>query len=321
MKITAFKAVVAFVSLLEDGDERQKFQDLVPLMVNSLGETLHGDDEDTAQDALAWFVQLAEDDPRFVRRHLSNVTNAMLHVLESEGLEAETRSMACEFLMTLLEAKDKAPGMMRKLPDFMSRFFAALMELLIDIDDHHDWYNASSSENASAGEGDLYETGLEALDRMALAVGGKTLLPIISSALPQYMASEDWRRRHAALMALAQVVEGCSKLMSKQTDQAVSPSLTLLSDSHPRVRYAAINCIGQMCTDLNGNLQAKEHQRVIPALLQGMGDTGCDRVRCGCSFSSHTMMFQTVSFEQVFSLTSNFPVVFVRAEPMLLQQC
>ena len=53
---------------------------------------------------------------------------------ESDGLEEGTRSLAAEFLVTLCEAREKAPGMMRKLPQFAERLFKCLVLFLLDIE-------------------------------------------------------------------------------------------------------------------------------------------------------------------------------------------
>jgi len=41
---------------------------------------------------------------------------------------------AAEFLVTLCEARDKAPGMMRKLPNFTPSLFETLMLFLLDVE-------------------------------------------------------------------------------------------------------------------------------------------------------------------------------------------
>ena len=45
------------------------------------------------------------------------------------------------------------------------------------------------------------------LDRLSIALGGKTMVPLVAKALPALLADADWRRRHAALMMLSQVAE------------------------------------------------------------------------------------------------------------------
>lgn len=78
--------------------------------------------------------QLAEAHPRFLRRQLGDVLNAMLQVAEASSLDSATRQLAAEFAVTLCEARDKAPGMMRKLPAYVGRLFQCLVSFLFDIE-------------------------------------------------------------------------------------------------------------------------------------------------------------------------------------------
>ena len=48
-----------------------------------------------------------------MRNHLTQLVEAMTSVAEHADLEDGTRTLATEFLVTLTEARDRAPGMMR----------------------------------------------------------------------------------------------------------------------------------------------------------------------------------------------------------------
>ena len=119
-------------------------------------------------------------------------------------------------------------------------------------------------------------TGL--LDRLAIFLGGNSIVPVASEQLPVYLAAPEWPKHHAALIALAQVVEGCAKVMFKNLEQVVY-GLNSFHGSHPRVRWAAINAIGQLSTDLGPDLQNQYHQRVLPALAAAMDDFQNPRVQ------------------------------------------
>ena len=86
-------------------------------------------------------------------------------------------------------------------------------------------------------------------------------------------------RRHAGLMALAQIAEGCQKVMTAQVSQLVSLIVNAARDPHPRVRWAFCQTIGQLCTDLGPDLQVQEHARVVPAFLHLMADVQNPRVQ------------------------------------------
>lgn len=77
---------------------------------------------------------MAEQHPRFLRRQLQAVVAAMLQIATAEELEESTRQLAAEFLVVLCEARDKAPGMMRKLPSFSQSIFQIMLTFLLDIE-------------------------------------------------------------------------------------------------------------------------------------------------------------------------------------------
>jgi Importin repeat len=69
-----------------------------------------------------------------MRRQLGEVVAAMLQIAGADPLDDATRQLAAEFLITLCEARDKAPGMMRKLPSFAEQIFQIMLKFLLDIE-------------------------------------------------------------------------------------------------------------------------------------------------------------------------------------------
>ncbi|XP_057539019.1 uncharacterized protein LOC130817373 [Amaranthus tricolor] len=278
VRIAALNAVINFIQCLESSGDRDRFQDLLPAMMKTLNEALNTSQEATAQEALELLIELAGAEPRFLRRQLVEVVESMLQIAEAEQLEEGTRHLAVEFVITLAEARERAPGMMRKLPQFISRLFEILMKMLLDIEDDPDWHTAEV-EAEDAGETSNYSVGQECLDRLSIALGGNSIVPVASQLFPAYLAAPEWQKHHAALIALAQIAEGCSKVMIKILEQVVTMVLNSFQDPHPRVRWAAINAIGQLSTDLGPDLQTQYHQSVLPALAGAMEDFQNPRVQ------------------------------------------
>ena len=54
-----------------------------------------------------------------------------------------------------------------------------------------------------------------------------------------------------------------------------------LQDPHAKVRWAACQALGQMCTDLGPNIQEEQHQNILPGLMAVMDDFGEPRVQVG----------------------------------------
>lgn len=214
VRIAALRAATSFVQTLQNPDDRERFQDLLPGMMQTLSLALGSNEESIAQDALEMFIEVAGTEPGFLRRQLVNVVSSMLQIAEADQLEEGTRHLAVEFLITLAEARERAPGMMRKLPQFASRLFAALLKMLLDIEDDRAWHTADTDDE-DAGYSSNYEVAQECLDRLAISLGGNTILPVASQLLAPYICDREWEKRHAALVSLAQIAEGCAKVPLK----------------------------------------------------------------------------------------------------------
>ena len=55
--------------------------------------------------------------------------------------------------------------------------------------------------------------------------------------------------------------------------------IRFVSDAHPRVRFAAITCLGQLASDFCPDLQAQAHALVVPALIQNLHDNDYPRLQ------------------------------------------
>ena len=112
--------------------------------------------------------------------------------------------------------------------------------------------------------------GEQTMDRLANKLGGQAVLPPTFNWLPRMIASGAWRDRHAALMAISAISEGCQELMEGELDKVLELVVPALRDTHPRVRWAACNALGQMSTDFKGTMQSKYHQIVLPNLIPAL---------------------------------------------------
>jgi importin-5 len=113
--------------------------------------------------------------------------------------------------------------------------------------------------------------GEQCMDRLANKLGGKTVLPPTFNWLPRMMNSQSWRDRHAALMAISAISEGCRDLMLSELDKVLELVVPSLRDEHPRVKWAGCNAIGQMSTDFAGVMQEKYHAVVMTNIIPVLG--------------------------------------------------
>lgn len=78
------------------------------------------------------------------------------------------------------------------------------------------------------------------------------------------------------------------QVMVQNLEHVVSMVLNSFQDPHPRVRWAAINAVGQLSTDLGPKLQEKYHKQVLPALAGAMDDFQNPRVQV-CNYALHSV--------------------------------
>ncbi len=80
VKIAGLSATTSFIRELDEDSDRNKFQDLIPVMLQSVSSILSTEEQDSAEEALEAFIEIAEAHPTFLRRQLDVVVNNMLQV-------------------------------------------------------------------------------------------------------------------------------------------------------------------------------------------------------------------------------------------------
>ncbi|KAJ3992683.1 armadillo-type protein [Lentinula boryana] len=206
---------------------------------------------------------------------------------EEEG--QSLRLSALEFMLSLCEAR---PSMFRKNSSqtsmtgvnigegWIAVLVRACLEGMAELDEDNPYgtpgglsqWLTDDPTTSSAAENDsppaLYE---QSLDRLACAMGGKAILPPSFQYIPSMMANYDWRSRHAGLMAIAAIAEGTGKVMAHELGRVVELVVPMFKDSHPRVRYAACQCVGQLCTDIEEVIE-QYHEQLFAVLIPALED-------------------------------------------------
>ena len=112
VKIAALSDAINFIQCLSSSTDRDRFQDLLPAMMRTRTEALNCGQKATTKEALKLLIELVGTEPWFLRLQLVDVVGS---IAKAETLEEGTRHLAVEFVIALAEARERAPGMMRKL--------------------------------------------------------------------------------------------------------------------------------------------------------------------------------------------------------------
>lgn len=243
-----------------------KYYALIPEVLNILPPIKESQDSDDLQKAFIALVDLAEIAPKMFKPLFHNLVAFSISVIQDKELTDQARQNALELMATFA---DYSPAMCRKDPSYTNDMITQCLSLMTDIgiddDDAEEW---NASDDMDPDESDLnHVAGEQCMDRLANKLGGQTILAPTFNWLPRMMTSRAWRDRHAALMAISAISEGCRELMVIELNKVLELVVPALIDPHPRVRWAGCNALGQMSTDFAGTMQEKYHQIVVPAII------------------------------------------------------
>jgi hypothetical protein len=265
VRITAVEAFASFFRSIQK-KVQQKYYVLIPDILNILPPIKETGDAEQLTKALISLIDLAEVAPKMFKPLFNSLVVFSVSVIQDKELGDTARQNALELMATFAEY---APQMCKKDPNYTTDMVTQCLSLMTDVgvddDDASEW---NASEDLDVDDSDAnHVAGEQCMDRLANKLGGQVILPPTFNWLPRMMTSSAWRDRHAALMAISAISEGCRELMVGELDKVLDLVLPALRDPHPRVRWAGCNAVGQMSTDFAGTMQEKYHQVVLPNII------------------------------------------------------
>jgi len=259
-----------------------KYHNLLPEVLNILPPIKESNDSEDLSKALVALIDLAEGAPKMFKNVFNTLVQFCISVIQDKELNDLCRQNALELMATFA---DYAPSMCKRDPNYTNDMITQCLSLMTDLgeddDDAAEWLAADdvsqlliiqdaftnvaqldqeeSDQNHVAGE--------HCMDRLANKLGGLVILQPTFSWLPRMMQSMAWRDKHAALMAISAISEGCREQMIGELKQVLALVIPALKDPHPRVRWAGCNAMGQMSTDFAPTMQKEYYDVVLNAIL------------------------------------------------------
>ncbi|GFY42544.1 importin-5 [Trichonephila inaurata madagascariensis] len=253
----------------------KQFVDCVNLIIQFFSQEVDSEGSEP-EEILEHLVESIESCPSLFRENLNELLQLCFKTLTDSRPSESCKHLCLEVIVTLCEASS---SMIKKsAARQISVALSIILSMMTDIEEDDRW-NYVDDDNSDVDNESTPVVAESALDRMACALGGKTVLPYILNTLPQMLQSVNWKERYAGLMALSTVGEGCSKQMTNVLPQIVDRVVPFLTDQHMRVRYAACNALGQMAADFATLFQKKFHEKVIPALCIILNNPASRRVQ------------------------------------------
>jgi len=203
------------------------------------------------------------------------------------------KSAALEVLLTCCK---ESPGSVRKVPDFPQAFLTLCMTLCASASIHGDveaWGKkmdfepegeapeGESGDGAGGSEKDTHSTvsstAAAAIYRLMATLGGKTMLPIAMTLVPEWLGAvgpEQWAQRRVSLLVVEALVDYCPKVIKPSFDQMLKTAVDFTADAHPRVSAEACHLINILCAKFPELVPQGRHlQLALPALHAVIGDS------------------------------------------------
>lgn len=265
VRLAAMEAFAAFFRSL--GKKSQlKYHTLLPEVLNILPPIKESSDSDDLSKALLALIDLAEGAPKMFKDVFNTLVQFSISVIQDKDLSDLCRQNALELMATFA---DYAPSMCKKDPNYTNDMITQCLSLMTDLgEDDEDASEWLATDDLDQEESDLnHVAGEHCMDRLANKLGGHLILGPTFQWLPRMMQSMAWRDRHAALMAISAISEGCRDQMIGELKQVLELVVPALKDPHPRVRWAGCNALGQMSTDFAPTMQKDYYDVVLSAII------------------------------------------------------
>lgn len=272
LKVATIEFLTNFLGLLEK-EEMTGFEVVLPNYLRSVVAILNISEKD-GEDALKNLRDLAETEPKYFKNKLNLAWELVEFISESSIENLGVKNLALDFIVSLAGRLDEEFKQNRALCEALCNKVFKLM-VSIDPDVEKSW--STPPEGFEENEDDTIEIdyaklGRKHITKLVEGLGEDFLLPTVLGLIHTALTAtvDDWRIRYAALMAiseLGQFIEENSKI-----GELVPILQQHATHPHPKIRYAAFQCIGQLSEDYEEQFQSDHHETVIPLLLQGLID-------------------------------------------------
>ncbi|KAG2434303.1 hypothetical protein HXX76_008026 [Chlamydomonas incerta] len=267
VQVAALAAVSAFLEVLRKPAELRPYQAALAGGLVSLQAALAAGNTDVAEELLVVLVQTAEREPALWQPHVRTAVPGMLALAGPAAgpgggaLPDDLRKLAAEFVLTLVDIKPQMVQSEMGAGPLAAQLVSCLAHFLTSgVEDDPAWGDdpmAYPDMDDDETLGELHRHGLECATRAADALDSGAVLRAVVDMTGAWAAdASDWRRRHAVMMCLSQVVGSVKDVVGPAELASLAGLLVgALADPHPRVRWAACHSLGVLCGELGPGLQ------------------------------------------------------------------
>lgn len=263
VRVAALKFTISIVTALMTENKADKISPLcsvIPVIFEGLSNACEQGEQELVEAYLKELSDSAALSLVFFKDNLKGIVDLMIQITTSEGaVEDSSRRMALVFITQLLDAGGMA---IRGLDDFSQRMIPIAFRFLCLVEgdsDMEEW--ASNHDDMDTYSWENFGAGVSAIAHLSKSLGASVFFPLCWEMVQAFIQSDNWVNRHAALVALTEME--CVRAFDDHLDDMSGLVFNVLrnGESHPRVLWAALHLMGQLCT------QSKFARKNLPDLI------------------------------------------------------
>ncbi|EMD38718.1 hypothetical protein CERSUDRAFT_112448 [Gelatoporia subvermispora B] len=266
VRITTVRAlgVIAQYIDVDDKQDIKSFQQLLPAMINAIGQCLEMGNETGSRQLFDVLETLLILEIPLLGQHVPQLVEFLLRCGANRNYDSELRVLALNALNWTVQYKKQR---------IMSHGLApAILQGLMPI--------ASEEEPEDVDDDAPSRSALRIIDCLATSLPPTQVFPPLRELIQQYFSSPDAANRRAAMLALGVSVEGCSEFMTPLMPHVWPVIETGLHDQDATVRKASCVAVSCLCEWLEEQCTAK-HAVLVPTIMQLIEDPVTQRSACG----------------------------------------
>lgn len=266
VRILTLKATTSLLSSITNKSLVNQFTGLTKDIINSLIYCLQNDlDGSKSKSCLETLNILVETHPKLWKEDLDNFINVICEILKTSSFSYGIRQSTFQIILAISKG---TPAYLRKSNIFKTQFIPLLMALLKDVDNINDieaWTELSDDNDHDREE--LFYAAREGLEILATDLGVK-FLDMVNPFITKMFSSSEWTEVHGAFISIGWLCEIFKKQFKSELTNLLNYISLGLEHSHPRVRYAALNCLGMLATANKPYIQTNYNSNILPALAK-----------------------------------------------------
>ncbi|KAJ6242508.1 importin-5-like [Anaeramoeba flamelloides] len=269
LRIAALNACGYFLICFKYEQDLQVFEPIFESCVSLLGNLIENDeDEDIISMVIQELIEMLEYAPRLWKPYLVAILQHLFPIAKKDESSREIQSISIEFMCVLVE---QGSGMAIKIENFVEELLSLLVKVLTNIEDLSEkpeiWGNMSEDEYYYVSLGE------DALIRVCSVLGGKNVLETLFLIIPEYLKSNDFEKRFAALRTLSSIGKSSHDLMVTKITEITEMVLDSFQDKYPQNRFQCCQTIEKLLKDFPNSLQDQFSQEILSGLVLLLDET------------------------------------------------